>query len=282
MAFLMLLHEKMRLKRECNKLQLRQLQMSHRKERISKNIKKVQNMYAKKETMIDSQANMLKAQFKNSIYNQAGLGTYNQAFNPYNMSGMGGITSFVMNYMSNMVNSGNVKADYKDGETTQTAMLDSSTYQEIMNAYSQGKLNPVYDTVEEDGKQVQKFLGWGANKDNLFYQADDINCEMGQQINLFKQLLTMAQQQQSVANGYCQQASFNYEQNISIWVDAQKAEIEEQQSAALAPLEMMETEYDLEAELADTELQTKKARLESIEQALKEEIKDGTPKFGLG
>ena len=50
MAFLMLLHEKMRLQRKVNKLTLRQLQLSSRRGGITRNISGVEQMYYNKMT----------------------------------------------------------------------------------------------------------------------------------------------------------------------------------------------------------------------------------------
>ncbi len=108
MAFLLLLHEKMRLQRKVNKLTLRQLQLSGRKERITNNISKVQKMYASKQTQLEKSAQLWQSQMKNSIYNSMGLGLQNQMFNPMS----GGITSFVANGMAAILQQG-----FKAGKT---------------------------------------------------------------------------------------------------------------------------------------------------------------------
>ena len=54
MAFLLLLHEKMRLKRKVNTMTLRQVRISHRKERMTKKIAQVQKMYANKLTQLEN------------------------------------------------------------------------------------------------------------------------------------------------------------------------------------------------------------------------------------
>ena len=78
MAFLLLVYEKMRLQRKVNKLTLRQTQLSSRKERIAKNIEKVQKMYSSKITNAEKQAQLWASQAKNSIFNSMGLGMQNQ------------------------------------------------------------------------------------------------------------------------------------------------------------------------------------------------------------
>ena len=108
MAFLLLLHEKMRLKRQVNKLTLKQLRYGNRLDRMTKNISRVQKMYSSKMTQLEKQAQMMQSQASVFFRNQMGLGMDNQAFNPWNMSG-GGITSFVLNQMGGMLASGQIK-----------------------------------------------------------------------------------------------------------------------------------------------------------------------------
>lgn len=263
MAFLLLLHEKMRLQRKVNKLTLRQLQMSGRKERISKNISKVQKMYSNKMTMLEKSAQMWTSQFKNSILNQAGLGAQNQMFNP--MGGYG-LTSFVVNQIGGLLANGvPVGAKDADGKPT-NVKFSQDEYQKLMNEYCSGTLSAYKD---KDGV-VQKDK-YGAN--------GDITEE---QYKAFMMSLQQAQSNQSQAQFMCQQMSSQYESNVSIWVEAQKAQLEEEQNAALLPLEAQETEIDLDNTAIETELQYARERLKNIEQACSQEIQSSAPKFGLG
>ena len=267
MAFLMLLHEKMRLQRKVNKLTLRELKMSSRKERITKNISRVQKMYSSKMTQLEKQASILQKQFTVGIQNQMGLGTQNQMFNPY---GGGGITSFVANQLGNFLSNGgqpikdakgNVIADFnKDGRI-----------QQMMQDYYSGGFKPVYD--KEGDTSVSNITGYQGLSGNN-YTKDEYAC--------FQRALNAAQQQQSQAQMMCQQMSSNYEANISVWLEAQKAQLEAEQDMALAPLEAEETDMDLEKESCEAQLADAKARLESIKQACSEGIKDSAPTFGLG
>lgn len=267
MAFLMLLHEKMRLQRKVNKLTLRELKMSSRKERITKNISRVQKMYSSKMTQLEKQASILQKQFTVGIQNSMGLGTQNQMFNPY---GGGGITSFVANQLGNFLSNGgqpikdakgNVIADFnKDGRI-----------QQMMQDYYSGGFKPVYD--KEGDTSVSNITGYQGLSGNN-YTKDEYAC--------FQRALNAAQQQQSQAQMMCQQMSSNYESNISVWLEAQKAQLEAEQDMALAPLEAEETDMDLEKESCEAQLADAKARLESIKQACSEGIKDSAPSFGLG
>ena len=265
MAFLMLLHEKMRLQRKVNKLTLRELKMSSRKERITKNISRVQKMYSSKMTQLEKQASILQKQFTVGIQNQMGLGTQNQMFNPY---GGGGITSFVANQIGNFLSHGGQPIQLGNDKTVS---FTNQRIQEMMNDYYSGGFKPVYD--KEGDTSVSNITGYQGLSGNN-YTKDEYAC--------FQRALNAAQQQQTQAQMMCQQMSSNYESNISVWLEAQKAQLEAEQDMALAPLEAEETEMDLEKESCEAQLADAKARLESIKQACSEGIKDSAPSFGLG
>lgn len=224
MAFLLLLHEKMRLKRQVNKLTLKQLRYGNRLDRMTKNISRVQKMYSSKMTQLEKQAQMMQSQASVFFRNQMGLGMENQAFNPWNMSG-GGITSFVLNQMGGMLASGQIPKD----------------------------------------------------KDNKFPAMDQVKFQ-----EMLQDYYTSGLGQYKQANMMCQQMSQNYQNNVSIWLEAAKEQLEAEQDAALAPLEMEQTDMELEKESVETQLAYAKERLQSIEQACSEETKNAAPKFGLG
>lgn len=267
MAFLMLLHEKMRLQRKVNKLTLRELKMSSRKERITKNISRVQKMYSSKMTRLEKQASILQKQFTVGIQNSMGLGTQNQMFNPY---GGGGITSFVANQLGNFLSNGG--QPIKDAKGNEIADFNKDgRIQQMMQDYYSGGFKPVYDKEgDTSASNIKEYEGLSGNK----YTKDEYAC--------FQRALNAAQQQQSQAQMMCQQMSSNYEANISVWLEAQKAQLEAEQDMALAPLEAEETDMDLEKESCEAQLADAKARLESIKQACSEGIKDSAPSFGLG
>ena len=257
MAFLLLLHEKMRLKRQVNKLTLKQLRYGNRLDRMTKNISRVQKMYSSKMTQLEKQAQMMQSQASVFFRNQMGLGMENQAFNPWNMSG-GGITSFVLNQMGGMLASGQIPKD-KDNKFP---AMDQVKFQEMLQDYYTSGLGQYKDPQE--GK-------YGSN--GQFTQDE---------VTAFKMAMQAAQQNQSQANMMCQQMSQNYQNNVSIWLEAAKEQLEAEQDAALAPLEMEQTDMELEKESVETQLAYAKERLQSIEQACSEETKNAAPKFGLG
>ena len=260
MAFLLLLHEKMRLQRKVNKLTLRQTQLSSRKERITKNISKVQKMYSSKMTMLEKQAQMMQNSFTTQLQNAWGLGTQNQMFNP--MMG-GGITSFVANQLGAMLSGGAV--DISDGKGGKTSVDISGVYQNMLSEYMAGTLKA---QTGEDGKPSGMYGADGT------YTKDEYQ--------VFMRAMQAAQGQQANAQMMQQQLSAQYQSNMSIWLAAQKAQLEEEQDAALLPLEAEETDIDLDNQSCEAQLADAKARLDSIKQACSEGIKDSAPTFGLG
>ena len=267
MAFLLLLHEKMRLQRKVNKLTLRECQMANKKERITKNIKRIQDMYSKKQTYLQKQADLLQKQFTTNLQNSMGLGTQGQMFNPYS----GGLTSFVVNQIGTLLsNTNGFKVKEKDG-SERTVKFSNDRIQQMMQAQLCGGLKPVYQKKDEkDTNIVDHYVDNQQNEYNI------------NEYNLFQSAMQQAQMNQSQAQSACQTMSNQYTQNISVWLEAQQAKLEEEQDAALLPLEMQETEYDLERESCETQLADAKARLESIKQACSEGIKDSAPTFGIG
>lgn len=190
-----------------------------------------------------------------------GLGMENQAFTPWNMSG-GGITSFVLNQMGGMLASGQIPKD-KDNKFP---AMDQAKFQEMLQDYYTSGLGQYKDA---DGNPQEGKYG-----SNGQFTQDEVTA--------FKMAMQAAQQNQSQANMMCQQMSQNYQNNVSIWLEAAKEQLEAEQDAALAPLEMEQTDMELEKESVETQLAYAKERLQSIEQACSEETKNAAPKFGLG
>lgn len=261
----MLLHEKLRLQRKINKLTLRQLKASSRKERMTKSIARVQKMYSTRQTKLQKMAQMMQNQFKLNLYNSAGLGTQNQMFNPYS----GGMTSFVYNQIGQMLSNFNGEVPDKDGTRKITGDIPAH-YQDMMSEYAAGTLRAKYKT-DSDGKTTNEIEGYGSNGT---YTEDEYK--------VFMQALSQAQNMQSQAQMYCQNMDSQYQNNVSIWLEAAEAQLEAEQDAVLAPLEEQETEWDMEAQSCETQLADARARLDGIKQALSEGIKDSAPTFGLG
>lgn len=212
-------------------------------------------------TQLEKQAQMMQSQASVFFQNQMGLGMQNQAFNPWNMSG-GGITSFVLNQMGGMLASGKIPS----GKDTTFPAMDQAKFQEMLQDYYAGGLSQYKDT---DGNVQEGKFGTNGQ-----FTKDEVTA--------FKMAMQQAQMNQSQAQMMCQQMSSNYQSNVSIWLEAAKAQLEAEQDAALAPLEAEQTDMELEKESTETQLAYAKERLQALEQACSEGIKDSAPKFGLG
>ena len=259
MAFLLLLHEKMRLQRKVSKLTLQDAMLSNRNERVTKNIERIQKMYAKEQTQLEKSAQLMMTQASVNIRNAAGLGTDNQMFNPY--SGYNGITSFVANQMQEILSNGG--KPIQDGIDFNAD--NGALYNNMMNELAAGTLKAVRD--ENDSSKI---LHYGEGK----YTKE--------QFEAFMQAMRTAQSMQTQANYACQQTSSNFQNNVSIWLEAKQEELELEQQDALLPLEMEQTEIELEMNSCDAQLTYARQRLDTIKQACSEGMKDSAPTFGLG
>lgn len=260
MAFLMLLHEKMRLQRKVNKLTLRELRLSSRKERITKKLARMQKMYSSKMTQLEKQAQMAQSQFSVWVQNASGLGT--NGLNPYNYGAGGGVSGFILQGLSQWATQGSKD---KDGNE----IVSSDRAAAMLEAFRNGGFQ---QNVDEDGKPIKDA------------EYKDINGQTysAQQYQAFQAAYNGVQQMQGMRQMQVQEMSSRYQNNVSIWLEAQKAQLEAEQDMVLAPLEAEETDMDLEKESCEAQLADAKARLESIKQACSEGIKDSAPTFGLG
>jgi hypothetical protein len=102
-----------------------------------------------------------------------------------------------------------------------------------------------------------------------------------EQVAAFNYALQMGQTQQQQAQWQCNQMSQQYDNNISIWLENQKAQLEEEQDEALEPLNMEDTMLDLEKEQIDARLTQINAEIESYTQLASQEAKNSAPTFGL-
>ena len=268
MAFLMLLHEKMRLQRKVNKLTLQELRLSSRKERITKNISRVQKMYSSKMSQLEKQAQIMQSQFSVWAQNAAGLGT--NGLNPMNFQGAGGTSAFIMQGLSEWCNQAkDFQTKDKDGKNTgELIFTNGATPEGILQAYQNGTL---VQNKDENGV---------LDKDNPW--TDGVNNYTQLQYQAMQSGISTVNQMQSYRQMQVQQMSSQYQSNVSIWLEAAKSQLEAEQDMALAPLEEQETEMDLDKESCEAQLADAKARLESIKQACSEGIKDSAPTFGLG
>lgn len=258
MALLLAMYQKMRLIREKNQVTLDLTKYSSKLDRVTKNIERVQKRYTSLFAQLESQAKMAQSQATMMFQNMAGLGSNCTGLNNY--SGMNG---FVYNVMGQMLTAGGYK--YKDGDTEcELPGMDKQKIQEMMNEYM------------ANGKFLPK-----KGEDDKYIEGQYENYEP-QEVAAFMSAMRAGQMQQQQAQMWVQNSTQAYGNNVSIWLEAAKAQLEAEQDAALEPLNYQETMWELEKEQADAKLQRINANLETYNQLCSQEAKNSAPTFGLG
>lgn len=286
MALLLAMYQKLRLIRERNQLTLELSQGSSKLTRIEKNIERTQKYYTSLFQQLDSQAKMLQNNATSWLQQQAGLGV--NSFDPFNYgTAFSGINGFVMQNMAQLLTTGkgmpySIKNDDGTYSTDYTGALSQSRYDELWAIYNRnnGRFNPVYQK-DEDGNNTTTI-----NKVHCdIYGKDVYEYEDGIQqweVDAFNWAMQQARQNQQQAQFNVQQASSNFANGVSIWVEAQKAQLECQQDAALEPLTYEQTMLELDKELKEHRLKRIEGEIESYTQLADKGAEDMAPKFGLG
>ena len=268
MAFLLLLHEKMRLRRKVNKLTLQQSRYGNRLDRMTKNISRVQKMYSSKMTQLDKIAQMAQSQFKAGLMNQMGIGT--QGLNPMNFGGMGGTSIFA-------VQGYNKLASQLQGDGVNIGTDKEENRIKLDNAL------PIIQAMVSGGGATQNYTDAAKKEINKEKPWKVGNYELtDEQYNVLNNGIYQVKAGESQASFMASQISSQYESRVSLWLEAAKAQLEAEQDEALAPLEAEQTDMELEKDSVETQLTYARERLQALEQACSQEIKDSAPKFGLG
>jgi len=266
MAFLLLLHQKMRLQRKQNQLTLKQMRFSSLVDRMQKKVDKREKYYAKLEKQLERQANYYKNSANMFFSQQMGLGT-----NSVNLANPYGSNGAVMGILQGMT--GKQMQDYiKQGSGGQISDFNGFT-DKIWEMVKTGGIQQVRD---ENGKDiyVNPYTGDKFTKESLGVDPVVIN----KAASIMQQ---MAQMQVSNMQTQMGQMKSNYENNVSIWLEAQMEQLEAQKEWEMDLL--AEEQADLEADKTsvETQLELVKQEKQNIEQALGQAIQDAAPKFGL-
>lgn len=270
MALLLAMFQKMRIQRELNEYTLKDAKISSKKSRIQKNIKRTTDRYTSLIAQIDAQAKMMSSQAKVMLNQQIGMDMMNS--NPYS-----GMSIFVQNMMGGWLASDITGRKDAQGNDLPDIEMNSTIYQGMLTEYQNGTLKAYYEQ-DADGKYKQEQAVDSENRklfgSNGTYTED--------QVAAFNQAMRSAQTQQQQAQMWAQQQSSNFDQNVSIWAEARKAELEAEQDMALEPLNYEDTMLDTEKAAIETRLEQLRAEKESYDRLCSEEAKDSAPKFGLG
>ena len=264
MAFLLLLHQKMKLQRKENQLTLKQLQYSSKVDRAQKKVDKRQKYFDKLKKQLERQASCYKNNANLFFSQQMGFGTNSvNLSNPYAPNGA------VMNMMQGMTPDqiNECLQQCSGGQFKETLSP------EVCNIIKNGGLREVRD---KDGatKYVEAWTGNEIDKDSLgvepavIYQASTALQQMAQ--------VRVGDMQSNMA-----QMKASYENNVSIWLEAQMEELEAQEEWEMDLLAEEQSDMEAEKTSIDAQLELVKQEKQSIEQHLGQAIQDAVPKFGL-
>ena len=273
MAFLLLLHQKMRLQRKENELTLKQLRFSSKVDRMQKKVDKRQKYYDKLRKQIERQANCYKNQMNIKISNMFGLGTNSvNLMNPY---GSNGAAQVYLNSLSPEQMTELLGKD-KDGNNNVTVN------EKLAKLIQCGGVQVAPSEFEgKDGVKISKgdlFNPWSREK----IDSSEIgNIDNAVAAEAYQRLQQMASYKVSEMQAQAQQYKAAYENNVSIWTEAQLEQLEYQEQNEMDLL--AEEQADMEAEKNSVEVQLQRVQEEkkNIEQALGNAIQDSAPKFGL-
>ena len=279
MAILLAMYQKMKLIRQINQDTLKLTKISSKMDRVTKNIEKTQKRFTSLFAQLDKQAQQMTNNATIVFQNMQGLGMGNfaNAINPYGFNGMNG---FIMQNMNGLMTTPKFGVPYKNGdETKYYGNISQDTLNALWAHYNQN--NGFVPNKDEDGNPI--------TEERVLFNVDGgqktkVNVYDGftqEDVMLFNQAMQQSKIMQQQAQQWVQNANMQYGQNVSIWLDAAKAQLEAEQDAALEPLNYEDTMLQLEKEQLDARLQRLRAEKESYDQLVGEEAKNMAPTFGL-
>ena len=273
MALLLAMFQKMRLVREKNQATYQLATKSSKLSRVTKNIERIQKMYTSRISNLESQAKRMQNAASIFFQNSFGLGAGQISTNMYSYMGGGHLTGFMLNNMQGIIGK-NIAYKDSDGTEHDDGQIDKATYEKLLNAYmSYGSSGFRY---EHDDKGQIVYNDPETQKDPKTLDGID-----AYQFDAFLRAIQTAQNNQSQAQMQMTTVNQQFQDNVSIWLEAQKEILEAQQDEALLPLNEEETMLELEKTSLEERLTRIKAELESYTQLVSEEAKDSAPKFGL-
>ena len=262
MALLLAMYQKLRLIRQKNQLTLDLTKYSSKLDRVTKNIERVQKRYTSLFAQLDSQAKMMQSQATVMFQNMAGLGA-----NSVNLNNYSGMNGFTYGVMSSIFSNDITERKDSDGNPLPDIKLGQDLFKRMYTEYmANGRFLPQM----EDNKQKYDEQGNPLYK-NFSYDEVQIFLQAQQQANL----------QQSQAQQWVNQANQQYGNNVSIWLEAAKAQLEAEQDAALEPLSYEETMMELEKTQTDAKLKRVNEQIETYDNLVSQEGEKTAPTFGL-
>ena len=274
MAFLLLLHQKMRLQRKENELTLKQLRFSSKVDRMQKKVDKRQKYYDKLRKQIERQANCYKNSMNIQISNMYGLGTNSvNLMNPYASNGAAqlALQNMDLSGIENFYGKDKVPSE-SELNAFKTAIKGGQLFQIPCEMDRETAEKQYRITLPSGVDKIEKGQLYDPNSGALFTAFEG---------EIYNKLQQQAQIQVSQMQTFAQNMKGQYENNVSIWTEAQLEQLEYQEQAEMDLL--AEEQSDMEAEKNSVEVQLQRVQEEkkNIEQALGNAIQDSAPKFGL-
>lgn len=266
MAFLMLLCQKMKLQREENRLTLEQMRFSSKVDRMEKKVGKRQKYYDKLKKQLERQANCYKNSMNMQISNMFGIGANSvNLMNPYGGNGA------AMQILSGL--------DWSKNPYTNE---DTGLTEEFKKAYMSGKIATAWKdyAVGDDlggGIKATQAIAKGA-----LFNTETCESYSQQQAKAFELMQQAANAQVTQAQTMATQMKSAYENNVSIWLEAQQEQLEAQEEWEMDLLAEEQADMEADKNMVEAKLKRVQQEKQNIEQALGQAIQDSAPKFGLG
>lgn len=267
----MLLCQKMKLQREENRLTLEQMRFSSKVDRMEKKVGKRQKYYDKLKKQLERQANFYKNSANIQISTMFGLGT--NSVNLENLYGTNGATQLALQNMGpdeirDILN--------KASQGQCTLDLNNET---ILNLLKTGVTQAPYDTKDRKGNEIKK----GDIVNSWTGEKVDIEGADPQVINQAATILQqMANAKVSKMQSQASQMKASYDNNVSIWLEAQQEDLEAREEWEMDLLAEEQADMEADKNMVEAKLKRVQQEKQNIEQALGQAIQDSAPKFGLG
>ena len=262
------MYQKFRLIRERNQLELQQIGYSTKLARIEKNITRKEKYYQGLFTKLEQQATNFKNQAKIGIQNMFGLGQ--GSVNPLNYAGTnGGIMNIMYHMLQNGVPAYDENAKKFDESSKHEFSKDPTEALQIWAQYGDIPQAREADGTllwADDEKKTPVYMGDYTATDVLVLKA------------VYQQANARFQQNQMMASN----ATTAYDTNVSIWLEAQQAQLQAEQDSVIGALQYEQTIMGIDNTYCEQRLKRIEQEIQSYDKLIDDRTEKNVPKFGLG
>ena len=267
------MYQKFRLIRERNQLELQQIGYSTKLARIEKNITKKEKYYTGLFEKLRQQATNFKNQAKIGMQGMFGLGQ--GSVNPLNYTGTNG---FVLQRMAQYVTSGQMPKYENNKPVDGQYWEPTSDPNSILGLYMQYGIN-IPQAVDSDGKGITDTITVGDKEKTVPVYLGELSFEEKQYYDMaYRQAQNDYQQAQMMMN----LATTNYETNVSIWLEAQEAQLQAEQDSVIGALQYEQAIMEIDNTYCEQRLKRIEQEIQSYDKLIDDRTEKNVPKFGLG